>query len=73
LAFFATKPCTSFKCLINNHLAQYVTLQVPTLHFHFDPTLVHSLSFWALGGQGGASGWEAWSVSSSEPKLTIIF
>jgi hypothetical protein len=26
LAFFATKPCTSFKCLVNNHLAQYVTM-----------------------------------------------
>ncbi len=51
LAFFATKPCTSFKCLINNHLAQYVTMQMPILHFHFDPTFVHSLSFWAkLGG-----------------------
>jgi hypothetical protein len=25
LAFFATKPCTSFKCLVNNHLAQYAT------------------------------------------------
>ncbi len=23
LAFFATMPCTSFKCLVNNHLAQY--------------------------------------------------
>jgi len=23
LAFFATKPCTSLKCLVNNHLAQY--------------------------------------------------
>jgi hypothetical protein len=22
LAFFATKPCTSFKCLVSNHLAQ---------------------------------------------------
>jgi hypothetical protein len=22
LAFFAIKPCTSFKCLVNNHLAQ---------------------------------------------------
>ncbi len=36
LAFFATKPCTSFKCLVNNHLAQYATMQVLTLHFHFD-------------------------------------
>jgi hypothetical protein len=32
-------------------LAQYVTMQMPILHFHFDPTFVHSLSFWAkLGG-----------------------
>jgi hypothetical protein len=29
LAFFVIKPCTSFKCLVNNHLAQYVTMQVP--------------------------------------------
>jgi hypothetical protein len=51
LAFFATKPCSSFKCVLNNHLAQYATKQVPTLHFHFDPTFVHSLSFRAkLGG-----------------------
>jgi hypothetical protein len=63
LAFFPTKPCTSFKCLINNHLAQYATMQVPTLHFHFDPTFVHSLSFRGkLGGQGVADGWETWSV-----------
>ncbi len=34
LAFSTTKPCTSFKCLINNHLAQYVKMQVLTLHFH---------------------------------------
>jgi hypothetical protein len=28
-------------------------MQVPTLHFHFDLTFVHSLSFRAkLGGQG---------------------
>ncbi len=26
LAFFATKPCTFFKCLVNNHLAQYATI-----------------------------------------------
>ncbi len=26
LAFSTTKPCTSFKCLVNNHLAQYVTM-----------------------------------------------
>jgi hypothetical protein len=45
LAFFATKSCTSLKCLVNNHLAQYVKMQVPTLDFHFDPTFVHSLSF----------------------------
>jgi len=38
-------------------LAQYVKMQVPTLHFHFDPTFVHSLSFQAiLGGQGAAGG-----------------
>ncbi len=41
LAFSATKPCTSFKCLVNNHLAQYATMQVLTLHLHFDPTFVH--------------------------------
>jgi hypothetical protein len=35
-------------------LAQYATMQVPTLHFHFDPTFVHSLSFRAkLCRQGG--------------------
>jgi hypothetical protein len=72
LAFSATKPCTSFKCLVNNHLAQYATMQVPTLHFHFDPTFVHSLSFQAkLGGQVGASGWKTWSISSSEPTPKI--
>jgi hypothetical protein len=69
LDFSATKLCTSFKCLVNNHLAQYATVQVPILHFHFDPTFVHSLSFRAkLGGQKSASGWEAYSVSCSEPK-----
>jgi hypothetical protein len=26
LTFSATKPCTSFKCLVNNHLAQYATM-----------------------------------------------
>jgi len=57
LAFFATKPCTFFKCLVNNHLAQYAIVQVPTMHLHFDPTCVHSLSFRAkLGGQRSASG-----------------
>ncbi len=45
LAFFIIKPCTSFKCLVNNHLAQYATMQVPTLHFHFDPTFILFLSF----------------------------
>jgi hypothetical protein len=44
LAFFATKPCTSFKCLVNNHLASYATMQMLTLHFHFDPTFIHFLS-----------------------------
>jgi hypothetical protein len=54
LAFFATKPCTSF-----NHLAQYATMQVPTLHFHFNPTFIHYLSFRAkLQGQGSVSGWK---------------
>jgi hypothetical protein len=74
LAFYATKPCTSFKWLVNNHLAQYATMQVLTLHFHFDATFVHSLSFRAkLGGQGGVGGWETWSVSSSKPKPKNIF
>ncbi len=69
LDFFATKSCTSFKCLVNSHFAQYATVQLPTLHFHFDLTFVHSLSFRAkLGGQRRASGWEACSVSSSGPK-----
>jgi len=69
LAFSATKPCTSFKCLVNNHLAQYAIVQVPTLHLHFDPTCVHSLSFRAkLGGQRSASGLGAWSDSTSGPK-----
>jgi hypothetical protein len=26
LAFCVMKPCTPFKCLVNNHLAQYVTM-----------------------------------------------
>jgi hypothetical protein len=57
LAFSATKPCTSFKCLVNNHLAQCATMQMPTLHFHFDLTFVHFLSFQAkFGGQGGVDG-----------------
>ncbi len=57
LVFFATKPCTSFKCLINNHLAQYTTMQMSTLHFHFELTFVHFLSFRTiLGGQGGVNG-----------------
>ncbi len=60
LAFSTTKPCTSFKCLVNNHLAQYAIMQMLILHFHFDPTFIHSLSFQAkLGGQGGVNGWEA--------------
>jgi hypothetical protein len=57
------------QCLVNNHLAQYATMQVLTLHFHFDPTFVHSLSFRAkLGGQRSASGWKTCLVSSSGPK-----
>jgi len=57
LGFFFTKPCTSFKCLVNNHLAQYVIIQVPILHFDFNPTLIHYLSFQAiLSGKKGASG-----------------
>jgi hypothetical protein len=44
--------------LVNNHLAQYAIVQMPTLHFHFDPTFVHSLSFRTkLGGQRNVSGW----------------
>jgi hypothetical protein len=36
---------------------QYATMQVPTLHFHFDPTFIQSLSFRAkLGGQGVVGG-----------------
>ncbi len=69
LDFFATKPCTSFKCLVNSHFAQYATVQLPTLQFHLDPTCVHSLSFRAkLGGQRSANGWVAWSNSTSGPK-----
>jgi len=45
LVFFIIKPCTSFKCLVNNHLAQYVTMQVPTLHLHFNPTFIHFFVF----------------------------
>ncbi len=26
LTFFTTQPCTSFKCLVNNHLAKYATM-----------------------------------------------
>ncbi len=60
LAFSATKPWTSFKCLVNNHLTQYATMQAPTVHFHFNPTFVHSLSLQAiLDGQRGADGWKA--------------
>jgi hypothetical protein len=66
LGFSTTKPCTSFKCLVNNHLAQYAIMQMPTLHFHFDLTSVHYLSFRTkLSGQRGVGGWEAWSISSS--------
>jgi hypothetical protein len=37
-------------------LAQYGTMQVPILHFHFNSTFIHSLSFRAiLSGQGGAN------------------
>jgi hypothetical protein len=37
--------------------------------FPFQPNLRPFLSFQTiLGGQGGASGLKAWSVSSSEPK-----
>jgi hypothetical protein len=55
LAFSAIKPWASFKCLVNNHLAQYAIMQVLTLHFHFNPTFIHFLSFQAkLGGQGRA-------------------
>jgi hypothetical protein len=58
--------------LVNNHLAQYVTMQMSTLHFHFNPTFIHSLSFQTkLGGQGFI-GWETWSVSSSKPKQKNI-
>jgi len=43
--------------LVNNHLAQYAIMKMPTLHFHLDPTFIHSLSFQAiLGGQGGVGG-----------------
>jgi len=42
---------------------------MPILHFHFDLTFVHSLSFRAkLGGQGDADGSKAWLISSSKPK-----
>jgi hypothetical protein len=65
LAFFTTKPCTS-EFLVNNQLTQYAIMQVPTLHFHFNPTFVHFLSFWTkLSGQGGVGGWEAWLIQVS--------
>jgi hypothetical protein len=64
LDFSAAKPCTYAKCFVNNHLAQYAIVQVPTLHFHFDPTFVHSLSFRTkLGGQRSAN---AWKVTRSQ-------
>jgi hypothetical protein len=73
LAFSTTKPCTSFKCLVNNHLVEYATMQMTTLHFNFYPIFIHSLSFLAiLGGEGDVDGWEAWSVSSSRFKPKII-
>jgi len=53
LAFSTTKPCTFFKCLVNNHLAQYATMRMPILHFHFDPTFIHSCLQAILSGQGG--------------------
>jgi hypothetical protein len=46
--FSITKPCTSFKCLVNNHLIEYVIMQVPTLNFHFDLAFIHYLSFWTI-------------------------
>jgi hypothetical protein len=65
LNFLASKPCTSFKCLVDSHFAQYAIVQLWTLHFHLDPTFVHSLSLRAkLGGQRSASGWQACLVSS---------
>jgi hypothetical protein len=43
--------------LVNNHLAQYATMEVRILHFHFDPTFVLSLSFLAkLGAEGDVGG-----------------
>jgi len=74
LTLFATKPYTFFKCLVNNHLTHYAIMQIPTLHFHFNPTFIHFLSFWTiLGGQGGVDGWEAWSVSSCGFKPRNIY
>jgi hypothetical protein len=68
LTFFAIKPCTSFKCLLNNNLATYTTMQLLILHCHFDPSLFHSLSLQTvLGGQGGVGGWMG-SISIFEPK-----
>jgi len=38
-------------------MAQYATMQVPTLQFHFNATFVHFLSFQAkLDGQQGVGG-----------------
>jgi hypothetical protein len=45
-------------------------MQVPTLHFHFDPTFILSLSFQAI--QGGASGCKAWLISNFGFKPKII-
>jgi len=42
-------------------LAEYATMQVPILHFHFDSTFIH-----------GVSGEKVWSVSSFGPKPKII-
>jgi hypothetical protein len=62
-----------FKCLVNNHLVAYVTIQMPTLHFHFDRTFIHFLYFRTiLSGQGGVGDWEACSVSSSKLNPKII-
>ncbi len=53
LAFSPIKPYISFKCLVNNHLAHYEAMQMPTLHYHFNPSLIHFLSFWTiLSGRG---------------------
>jgi hypothetical protein len=39
LAFFTIKPCTSFKCLVNNHFTTYVTMQCANFTFPFWPNL----------------------------------